>query len=132
MRLGQYLEGRGQPEMAADVWVTTSQAERAISLYIQVGFEAAPDCGRMSCTMLLLRTHKPDIRACWMDACCCCPPHLCRTLWLSGCLAGRCAALTAWQKLSRLLRTHSAWIQLRLYWQHLTGVKAWRAMIDMR
>lgn len=36
MRLAQYLEGRGQPEMAADIWVNASQAERAISLYVQV------------------------------------------------------------------------------------------------
>lgn len=36
MRLAQFLEGRGQPEMAADVWVNASQAERAISLYVQV------------------------------------------------------------------------------------------------
>jgi hypothetical protein len=35
-RLAQYLEGRGQPEMAADAWVNAPQAERAISLYVQV------------------------------------------------------------------------------------------------
>ncbi len=36
VRLAQYLEGRGQPELAADTWVNASQAERAISLYAQV------------------------------------------------------------------------------------------------
>jgi hypothetical protein len=35
-RLAQYLEGRGQAEMAADVWVNASEAERAIGLYAQV------------------------------------------------------------------------------------------------
>lgn len=41
-RLAQYLEGRGQAEMAADVWVNASQAERAIDLYAQV-------CGQTVC-----------------------------------------------------------------------------------
>lgn len=42
MRLAQYLGGRGQPEMAADVWVAASQAQRAISLYTQVCRLAPP------------------------------------------------------------------------------------------
>lgn len=48
MRLAQYLEGHGQPEMAADVWVAASQAERAISLYTQVCQSAPPAAAALS------------------------------------------------------------------------------------
>jgi hypothetical protein len=36
MRLAQYLEGRGQPEAAADMWAQAGQSDKAISLLVQV------------------------------------------------------------------------------------------------
>lgn len=35
-KLAQYLESRGQQEMAADVWVQVAQVEKAITTYTQV------------------------------------------------------------------------------------------------
>lgn len=69
-RLAQYLEGRGQAEMAADVWVNASQAERAISLYAQVrgcvelvtgGLSAASSCRSL---LAALGAGQPWVQCC--------------------------------------------------------------------
>lgn len=70
VRMAQYLEGRGQPEMAADVWAgSAAQAERAISLYAQV----SPEHGAMSYCVTNRLQQRPEM----MNMCVSCR-RLCR------------------------------------------------------